>query len=45
MRLLDVYLKEYFNVEIEKGKKNIYANYPITNVSKLFEALPNVDTP
>ncbi len=45
MRLLDVYLHEYFNPEIEKGKTSIYSNVPIVNIPKLLEALPNVDTP
>lgn len=45
MRLLDVYLHEYFNPEIEKGKKPIFSNMAILNIPKLLEALPNIDTP
>ena len=35
MRLLDVYLHEYFNLEIEKGKKPIFSNMSILNIPKL----------
>ena len=45
MRLLDVYLHEYFNPEIEKGKKPIFSNMAILHIPKLLEALPNIDTP
>ncbi len=45
MRLLQVYLTEYFNKEVEQGKRSIYQNTNILNLPKLIEQLPNVDSP
>ncbi len=35
MRLMDVYLRDYFNPEIEKGKRPIFSNINIVNIPKL----------
>lgn len=44
-KLLDVYLHQFFNEEIENGKKPIYRNVKISQVEELMQKLPNIDNP
>lgn len=45
MRLMDTYLHEFFNNEIEKGTKPLYKNITCKNQDDLIRELPETDTP
>lgn len=44
-KLLEVYLHQFFNDDIETGKSNIYKSIKIQDIEELVKKLPNIDSP
>lgn len=44
-KLLDVYLRVYFNDDMESGKTPIFKNLKITQLDEIIQKLPNIDNP
>lgn len=45
LRLLDTYVREFFNVDIAKGKKPVHKSINCKNMDKLEDELPDTDNP